>query len=256
MRPLASVTIALVLFPASWTSAGSPSPEEAAATARWAAALQNPDGGFAATPGGASSLGATSSAAKVLRYTGGSIRDVAKAIEFVASCFDPHSGGFAPSPGGGPDVGTTAAGLMAVGELKMPADPYVSKAVDYFHEHAKTFPEIRIAVAGLEAVGAKSGDFPAWIELVKSDRNADGLHVHQLACHPPLRRPNCEPEHDNRRVYLPLLRRHYSARSRHHSAQYGRNQRNDLEQHLLHRDSQRGRSPIRHRNGWVAQRCV
>jgi acetyl esterase/lipase len=33
---------------------------------------------------------------------------------------------------------------------------------------------VRIAVAGLEAVGAKSPDFPAWTELVKSDRHDDG----------------------------------------------------------------------------------
>ena len=38
------------------------SPEEWAQTARFVAAFQNPDGGFAATKGGPSTLGATSSA--------------------------------------------------------------------------------------------------------------------------------------------------------------------------------------------------
>ena len=58
------------------------SPAELARTAAFVASLQNPDGGFAATPGGASSLGSTSSALKVLRFTGGSVKDVPACIAF------------------------------------------------------------------------------------------------------------------------------------------------------------------------------
>jgi pimeloyl-ACP methyl ester carboxylesterase len=154
--------------------AGSPTPAELSQAASWVAALQNADGGFASSPGGPSSLGATSAAVKVLKYTGGSVKDVPGASRFVQQCFDAESGGFAPTPGGKTDVGTTASGLMAAGELKTKTEAIVPKAIAFFHEHARTFPEIRIAVAGLEGVGAKSADFPSWTELVKSDRKPDG----------------------------------------------------------------------------------
>jgi dienelactone hydrolase len=170
MRRCTAALIVIVIA----AGAGSPTPQETQATARWVATLQNEDGGFAAKPGGPSSLGSTTSAVKVLKYTGGSIPNVTAAMEYVAKCFDPESGGFAPTPGGTPNVGTTASGLMAVGELHMPEEPYVAKAVGFFHEHAKTFPDVRIAVAGLEAVGETSPDFPAWIALVNSDRHDDG----------------------------------------------------------------------------------
>lgn len=174
-RPIAAglILAAWMMAPPA-RGAGSPSPAETAKTAAWIATLQNPDGGFASKPGGPSSLGGISSASKALKYTGGSIPDVPGAIAFVEKCFHPDSGGFAPTPGGKPDVGTTASGLMAVGELHMKPDPFAPKALAFFHRNAKTFPEVRIAVAGLEAINTKSDDFPAWIDLVESDRRDDG----------------------------------------------------------------------------------
>jgi dienelactone hydrolase/prenyltransferase beta subunit len=145
-----------------------------AQTASYVAAFQSPDGGFATTPGGNSTLGTTSSAIRTLKYAGGSIRDVPGCVAFVKKCRDADSGGFAPTPGGKPDVNTTAVGLMALAELKI-ADPETVKgAVDFLAKNAKTFEEIRIAVAGLEAVAAKSDAIPGWIKQVESNRNADG----------------------------------------------------------------------------------
>lgn len=150
------------------------SPTELQQTARFVAAFQNPDGGFATRVGGSSSLGSTGSAIRSLKYTGGSIPDVLKCIAYVKSTFDSASGGFAPTPGGKPDSNTTAIGLMAVSELRINDSAMTDAAVKYLTENAKSFDEIRLAVAGLEAVNKKSPAFPDWIAKLNADRNADG----------------------------------------------------------------------------------
>ncbi len=149
-------------------------PAEMARTAAYLEAMQNPDGGFGGKPGDRSSLGATSSAVRQLKSVGGSVPDISSCMAYLKGCFDPKAGGFAPSPGGPPDVHTTASGLMALGELKIATDEIVNACIGYFGKEVKTFEEIRIAVAGLEAVKKPSPDFPRWIEQVNSDRNSDG----------------------------------------------------------------------------------
>ena len=149
-------------------------PDELRRTASYAAAFQNPDGGFAGKAGQASSLGSTSSAIRVLGFSGGSIRDLPKCIAYVKSCYDPTTGGFVPTPGGKADVGTTASGLMAASALKLDLTPYTEGAIGFFSKNAKSFEEVRIAAAGMEAAKATSPDFPRWIEQVKADENADG----------------------------------------------------------------------------------
>jgi prenyltransferase beta subunit len=137
--------------------------------------LQNRDGGFSPAAGvEKSSLRATSSALRAMKYFDGKLTDTTMCAKFVESCFDKAAGGFADAPGGKPDVTTTAVGLMAVVELKMPRDPYETACVKYLSENAKTFDEIRIAVAGLEAVEKKSPQTEAWVEAVKKTGNNDG----------------------------------------------------------------------------------
>jgi dienelactone hydrolase/prenyltransferase beta subunit len=148
-------------------------PAERAQTAGYLAAFQNPDGGFATAAGQKSSLGATSSAIRSLKNVAGSVKDVPGCISYVKSCVTAE-GGIAPAPGGQPTVNTTAVGLMALAELKIADENTVGSAVAYLARNAKTFEEIRIAVAGLEAVGARSNEFAAWTAKVKEDRNADG----------------------------------------------------------------------------------
>ncbi len=149
-------------------------PAELERTAAFVAALQDPDGGFAPRAGGASSLGSTSSAIRTLGFVGGTIRDVPGCIAYLRSCHDPESGGFAPTPGGKPDVATTAVGLMAVAALKLDVKPFADKAIEYFSTNAREFEQVRIAVAGLEAIKATSPDFPKWTEQIMADRNPDG----------------------------------------------------------------------------------
>ncbi len=151
------------------------SPGELAETAAHAASLQNADGGFGPKAGASSSLGATSSAIRILGYTGGSIPDVLAALQFVKSCVHADSGGFAPTPGGKADVGTTASGLMALKELKILDVAIVKPALKYLSENAKTYEEVRIAVAGFEAANETSADdFKRWSTEILATRNADG----------------------------------------------------------------------------------
>jgi prenyltransferase beta subunit len=149
------------------------SPAEFAQTATFAAALQNKDGGFGPKVGEPSSLGSTNSALRVLKHVGGSVPDILACIRYVKSCCDP-GGGFAQTPGGKPAVVTTAIGLMAASELKLADQKLVGEAKTYLGKNAKSFEEVRMAIAGLEAVSAKSPDFPRWNEQIQAMRNSDG----------------------------------------------------------------------------------
>jgi prenyltransferase beta subunit len=137
--------------------------------------LRNTDGGYkASTTAEKSSLGATSSALRALKYFGGEAPDTSTTANFVKSCHDKESGGFADTPGGKPDVRLTAVGIMAVVELKLSTEPYEAGVLKYLGEHAKTFEEIRIAVAGLEALGKLPPQAAEWRETVKKTQNSDG----------------------------------------------------------------------------------
>jgi prenyltransferase beta subunit/predicted esterase len=148
-------------------------PADFAQTASYAAALQNKDGGFAAASGQLSSLGSTNSGLRVLKHVGGSVPDILGCVKYVKSCRD-ASGGFAPMPGGKPDVATTAIGLMAASELKIADEAMVKAAADYFGKNAKSFEEVRMAIAGLEGVHATSPDFAKWNEMLQGMRKPDG----------------------------------------------------------------------------------
>ncbi len=106
-------------------------------------------------------------------HVGGSVPDVLACVKYVKSCRD-SSGGFAPQPGGKPDVITTAVGLMAASELKIADAELVKAAIDYLGKNAKTFEEVRMAIAGLEAVHTPSPDFPRWLEQINALREPDG----------------------------------------------------------------------------------
>lgn len=171
-RALMGVAACWLVFAA---AAHAQTPAEMAVTARYLAAFQNPDGGFSATPGGASSLPATSSAIRSLKNVGGSIPDVLGVIRFIKSCYVADPGGFAPVPGGKVDVSTTASGLMALVEMKITDEAMVEKSLKFFSENAKSFEEVRIAVAGLEAVKKTLPNFPEWTAEVLRNQGPSGV---------------------------------------------------------------------------------
>jgi hypothetical protein len=141
--------------------------------------LQDSGGGFLSQPPGPNirimpTLRSTSAGVRALHYLGGDIPNKDACIKFVESCYDAPSSGFSDTPKGKPDVFTTAIGLMAVTELKMPAEKYAVGAIKYLSENAKSFEEIRIAAAGLEAIKQKSPKNDAWIQEMQKLQNADG----------------------------------------------------------------------------------
>ncbi|QDV37308.1 family 16 glycoside hydrolase [Tautonia plasticadhaerens] len=167
-------TMAFVLAAQTTLPAQSLSVSERQETAGFAAIRQDPSGGFSTEAGESPNLGTTTASIRILRYTGSSVPDVLSCIDFVRSCFDPESGGFSQIPGGEPDVGTTASGLMALGELRISDPGLIDPAIAYVSDHAETFPEVRIAVAGTEAVGRESPKFGAWSAAILENRNESG----------------------------------------------------------------------------------
>jgi hypothetical protein len=151
--------LVVCLMSAAPLGAGEPGQNETIAYVR---KLQTPTGGFLASAKAAPTLKATSAAVRALHYLGGDIPDKDACIKFVASCHDPASGGFADTPAGKPDVYATAVGLMAVVELKMPVEKYADGAVKFLSDKADTFEDVRIAVAGLEALKKKSPKNDKW----------------------------------------------------------------------------------------------
>lgn len=169
-------TIAALIVIAPWVQAGDAATKQ---TITYVQKLQTPGGGFIAqlSKGDAKvlpTLRATSAAVRALHYLGGDITDKAACIKFVESCHDPETGGFADMPKGKPDVFTTAVGVMAVTELKMPVDKYGPGAIKFMTEHAKSFDEIRIGVAGLERLGAKSPKAEEWRREVGKGMKRNG----------------------------------------------------------------------------------
>jgi prenyltransferase beta subunit len=153
------------------------------ATIAYLRSLQTEGGGFVAaqTPPGRKgpnppTLRASSAVLRALRYNGGEPRDLKLCARFIEQCFDRASGGFADRPGGKPDVTSTAVGLMALVEVQVPLDRFREPAVKYLGEHARTFEEIRIAAAGLEAAGKRPPQARDWLEKIASLRNDDGTY--------------------------------------------------------------------------------
>ncbi|MCE9567886.1 MAG: terpene cyclase/mutase family protein [Planctomycetes bacterium] len=145
-------------------------------TAKWVLTQESPTGGFYVGPlppevadRSKPQLRATSAAVRTLKYLGVEIPNKDKHTTFVLKCFDPTTGGFA-EPGGKPDVTMTSIGVMAATELNIPHEKY-AKSMDYLKENAKTFEDVRIGAAAVEAWGVKDCpfDLKPWHETAIKD---------------------------------------------------------------------------------------
>lgn len=171
-RLLGTAVIGLMFFaPLSAQTA-----DQKKATLDYVRGLQTPSGAFqpAMVAQQMPSLRATSAAVRAFKYLGGDLPNKEACKKFVHDCFDRDSGGFADQPKGKPDVFTTAVGIMAVVQLKMPVDEYAPGVVKYLGDNARGFDDIRIAVAGLEAIGKKAPQAEQWLAEVRKPANADG----------------------------------------------------------------------------------
>ncbi|MDB5306488.1 MAG: hypothetical protein JWO38_690 [Gemmataceae bacterium] len=159
--------------------------EHKLASIRYVRSLQDPaTGGFAPAAPSASakptpSLRATSAAARALKYLTGkpakeAVPQADKTAAFVLACFDPKTGGFADTPGGKPDVALTSVGVMAAVELEVPKEKF-AKAMDYLKENAKTFEDVRIGAAAVEAWGVKDCPFDLKPWFTIAEKHIDGV---------------------------------------------------------------------------------
>jgi hypothetical protein len=171
VKPAVSVFLVLV-----WTAASlGQTADQKKETIAYLHSLQAREGGYRLTvKATAPSLRATNGVLRALKYFGGKPKDSAATLAFVRSCFDKDSGGFADAPGGKPDVVLTAIGLMALVELKVPVEDFEKPAVAFMADRSKNFEDIRMAAAGLEAIGKKSEKNGAWLEQIASIQNTDG----------------------------------------------------------------------------------
>ena len=134
---------------------------EKAATIQFVEAQYDADsGGFRADPKAKPGLRSTSAAVRALKYLGQppTAAKREKIAAFVLACFDPRTGSFADAPGGKPDLNATAVGIMAAVELEIAKDKF-AKAMDYLKANAKTFEDMRIGAAAVEAWGVKDCPF-------------------------------------------------------------------------------------------------
>lgn len=135
------------------------SPDDVKATLAFIERLRDPEtGAYAVNPPKEGekpkpSLRACNGAVRAIKYLGGQVTDTEKLVKFVMGCYDDQTGTFA-EPGGQPDVAITSIGVMAAVELGIPKERY-AKAMEYLGKTAKSFEEVRIAAAAVEAVGVK-----------------------------------------------------------------------------------------------------
>ena len=165
------LSLALVLvFPA--LAVAQPAAAQKQATVKWVLGCEAPDGGFYLAPQDPKSdakpqpmLRATNGAVRALKYLGAEVPNKEKHAAFVLKCYDPKTGAFA-EPGGKPDVTITSVGVMAAAELGIPHEKYAT-AMDYLKDNAKTFEEVRIAAAAVEAWGLKTypHDLKPWFKI-------------------------------------------------------------------------------------------
>jgi hypothetical protein len=174
MRLPAPLAIALIFFSTLPAAGGETGSRE---TIKFLRDLQAPSGGFypaKASPGTLHpSLRATTAAVRALHYFGGEVPNRTACAQFVDRCFDAKTGCFADTPGGKADVFTTSVGMLAVVDLKMPADKY-SSAVKFLEENARSFEDIRIAAAAFESLGKPTARKEEWLKEIRKLENADG----------------------------------------------------------------------------------
>jgi prenyltransferase beta subunit len=170
------LSIALILLlPGS--AFAQPTAEQKKATIKWVTDLQAPGGGFYLAPQDPKidtkpvpSLRATNAALRTLKYLGAEIPNKDRHAAFILMCFDPKTGGFADAPDGKADVATTSIGMMAAAELNVPHEKYAFATL-YLKENAKTFEDVRIGAAAIEAWGVKDSTFKLdeWFEIAAKE---------------------------------------------------------------------------------------
>jgi prenyltransferase beta subunit len=161
-------------------AAGESDPQNPAAIA-FVRTLQTPSGGFVTlpVPPGTEpqpSLRTTRTALRCLRLLGGQPADRDAVIRYLNACHDRASGGFSDRPKAKPDAISTSVGLMILGELKLPVDPYVAPGLKFMNDSTEGFEQIRMVVTALEDLRRRVPKADAWLREIEQARNRDGSY--------------------------------------------------------------------------------
>jgi prenyltransferase beta subunit len=158
--------------------------QDKSASGQFLQRLQTAEGGFRNDVGaahGRASIMATAASLRALSLVGANPRDKAACVRFVRSCIDPGTGGICDRPGGKATALSTATGLMALGELHRTGvvrlettRASVDAAVRFLETNSRTTEEIRMALAGMEAINAPPATANVWLGEVLKKRRPDG----------------------------------------------------------------------------------
>ncbi len=175
----------LVILVACALAQGAPAPlakSEVAATSDFALSLYDPaTGAFRVSPATPPGLRATHGGVQVLTALGTKLPDAAKTRAFVESCYDPEAKAFR-EPGERSNPAINSVGIMAALSLGVPKEK-VRPALVTLGETAKTFEEVRIGAAAVEAFGPKECPFELgpWAEVIAANAGADIRTVGSVA---------------------------------------------------------------------------
>ena len=79
----------------------------------------------------------------------------------------PQNGGFSDHPEAKPDAISTAVGLMILGELKLPVEPYVEAGLRFMSESTEGFEQVRMVATALEDLGRRVPKADAWLREIE-----------------------------------------------------------------------------------------
>ena len=143
--------------------------------------LQAPSGGFVnvATPKGTEPRDVLANHAHGSAWPpalGGQPADHQAVVRYLKACYDPKSGGFSDRPGAKPDAISTAVGLMILGELHLPVEPYREAGLKFMNENTEGFEQIRMVASALEELGRRVPQAKQWLKVIDQARNSDGSY--------------------------------------------------------------------------------
>jgi prenyltransferase beta subunit len=135
-------------------------------------------GAFRVQAGGKPSLRAVNGALRVYSYLNAADHGMPyptpeKTKEFVLKCYDEKTGSFA-EPGSKPDIAINGIAIIAAAQLEIPKEKYKG-AMLYLKANAKSFEDVRIGGAAVEAWGVKDCPF----DLQPWHDNADHFFRHR-----------------------------------------------------------------------------
>jgi len=172
------LALPLVLVP---VTARADDAADKAATVKYVLSLQDAEtGAFKVTADGKPSLRACNGGVKVLRALGAEVPMLDKLKAFATKCYDAKAGCFT-EPDGKPDVAINAVGILVIAELGLKKSDFAG-AMTYLKENAKTWEDVRIAAAAVEAWGLKECPFPLddWDKLAMKTHFASPINpIHQ-----------------------------------------------------------------------------